>query len=426
MRLVMFSWLCILLFFVFSPPAFAASNGRIFGQLLDGSNHNTPVAGQSVTLQVAQGNTAKDQAMVKTDAHGSFSFANLATDASTGYALYTRYQGAQYTTNLVHLDKKPVQQVNLPVYEATTSTAKVAVVQVTILLQKPDASKNSLTVSELYVFRNLDTRTYVGSLSTSGGSSKPNALLFPLPAGTRNVSLGQGFDGYNTLAVNTGFATDAALPPGASEFSFSFQVPYTGTNYDFRYDVIYPTVQLSLMVPTEIHATSTVLASQGVQIANQHPYLVLQGQELLAGKEVQAQLEGLPYTKPATPNANSINPATLWFVVGLLVMLAILGVTWFLYRSRHQAPAKRGTASSGKTSAAATSKKSAKTPKPAASNGIKASGDSAQEQQEALLRELLELDKRYESGKLSKALYQEKRAKAKAQLRALMSEQEAL
>ena len=230
---VMLSSLVLLLLLCFSPRAFAASAGRISGQLLDGTNHNAPVAGQSVTLQVAQNNVAKDQATVKTDAHGAFSFANLATDANTGYALYSRYQGAQYTTNLVYLNKKPVQQVNLTVYQATTSTAKVAVTQVTILLQKPDATTNTLTISELYVFNNLDTRTYVGSLSTNGGNSKPNALLFPLPAGTRNVSLSQGFDGYNTVAVNNGFASDAALLPGASEFSFSFQVPYTGSNYDF-------------------------------------------------------------------------------------------------------------------------------------------------------------------------------------------------
>ncbi|HET9919560.1 MAG TPA: carboxypeptidase-like regulatory domain-containing protein, partial [Ktedonobacteraceae bacterium] len=107
MRFVMLPCFIALLCFTFSPGAFAASNGRISGQLLDGTNHNAALAGQSVTLQMTQGDTAKDLKAVKTDAHGAFSFANLATDASTGYALYTRYQGAQYTSDIVHLDKKP-------------------------------------------------------------------------------------------------------------------------------------------------------------------------------------------------------------------------------------------------------------------------------------------------------------------------------
>jgi hypothetical protein len=52
-------------------------------------------------------------------------------------------------------------------------------------------------------------------------------------------------------------------------------------------------------------------------------------------------------------------------------------------------------------------------------------GVAIHSQQQALLRELLELDKAYEAGKLKKAAYQERRAKTKARLRALMSEEKA-
>ena len=41
------------------------------------------------------------------------------------------------------------------------------------------------------------------------------------------------------------------------------------------------------------------------------------------------------------------------------------------------------------------------------------------------MHELLELDKEFEAGKLSKATYQERRARTKARLRTLISEQEA-
>ena len=44
---------------------------------------------------------------------------------------------------------------------------------------------------------------------------------------------------------------------------------------------------------------------------------------------------------------------------------------------------------------------------------------------EILLQELLTLDKAFESGKLSKSVYNERRAKTKARLRSLLSEQEA-
>lgn len=420
----------------FTPRALAASSGRIYGQLLNGTNHNAPVAGQNVTLQMAQGNSARDLTKVTTDAHGSFSFSNLAADSSTAYALFTDYEGAQYSSDLVHLDKKPVQQVNLTVYEATTSTKDLAVVQVTILFQKPDASKNSVTVSELYLFQNLTTHAFVGSLNTGNGTSKPDALLFSLPVGARNVSLGDGFNGYHAVAVSTGFASDAALPPGSSGFSFTFDIPYTSSTYDFRYDVMLPTVQLSLMVPSELHATSSALTSQGITTANNHPYLLLQGQKLLQGDEVHAEIEGLPVNKALIPADNSINPVILWLIVGLLVMLAILAVTWFLYRARRQPEGKAASSKADRTAKGAKAAQGPTMNSKAASPGDRttkaaASGNgkrsnSPQGQEQALLQELLALDKSFEEGKISKAAYHEKRARTKARLRALLSEKEAL
>src|SRR5438270_8931181 len=257
--------------FIFSSPsAHAAGPGRIFGQLLDGTNKNAPVARQSVTLQMAQGNTATDLASVTTDARGSYAFDNLSTDKNISYALYIRYQGAQYNSALITLNTKPVQQVNLTVYEATTSTANMAIIRATILLHKPDAQKGIMAVSELFILRNLDARTYVGSLDASHG--KPNALRFSLPHTARNVALGKGFDGYRAIQVDRGIASDAAVPPGDTQFAFTFDMPYTTSGYDFDYTVVYPTVLLSFLVPTEIHASSATLRAQAPVTAEQHPY----------------------------------------------------------------------------------------------------------------------------------------------------------
>src|SRR6266571_1669430 len=75
--------------FIFSSPsAHAAGPGRIFGQLLDGTKKNAPVARQSVTLQMAQGNTATDLASVTTDARGSYALGNLSPAKTISYALY--------------------------------------------------------------------------------------------------------------------------------------------------------------------------------------------------------------------------------------------------------------------------------------------------------------------------------------------------
>jgi len=415
---------CLALLFAFLLPvplAHAAADGRIFGRLLDGTKKNVPVVGQSVTLQMAQGNNARDVTSIKTDTHGTFAFNGLNTDKTINYAVYTRYQGAQYYTNLINLGTNPVQQVNLTVYEATTSTADIAIVQATVLLLAPDAQGGVLSISEVYFFKNIGTYTYVGSLDASKG--KPNALRFSLPPQARNVTLAKGFDGYQALQVDRGFATDAALPPGTSQFIFSFELPYKSATYDLGYDIVYPTVQLSLLVPTDVNVNSNALASKGLITADQRPYRLYQAKDLLAGTAIRAQLQGLPVVQ-STPGP--LNQSNIWLIAGLLLMLAILAVTGFLYRfTRHPAPggATYHTYPRSKSSGMRAGRPSGRAGD--TSQGQEKKAGMAARDQQALLRELLELDKAYEAGKLKKAAYQERRAKTKARLRTLMSEENA-
>lgn len=385
----------------------SAGAGHISGQLLDGSRNNAPVANQSVTLQMAQGNNARDLLSITTDAQGRYAFGALESDSSVQYAIYTLYEGAQYFTDPISLNKKPDQQINLTVYDATTSAANLAVIQASILIDKPNTQAGTLTISEDFVFENLGDTTYVGAVNGSHG--KPNALSFSLPLGARFLSLSNGFNGYTGTQINGGFASNAAVPPGTSEFSFSFQVPYSGTGYHFVYQAIYPTVSLSLLTPTSFSVLPQQgLTAKGPSNTQSGTYSLFEAQKLSAGKSVQAQLGGLPVPAKATPAQQSqIDPLLLW-LVGLLILLLILaGIGGYFYNTRRrrarlakrkqELPARKG-ATSGKKATIVTTK-------------------------EALLREMLELDKAYEAGKMKKAAYQEQRARLKARLRNLMDEQ---
>jgi 5-hydroxyisourate hydrolase-like protein (transthyretin family) len=407
---------CLLPLSTASAHIAATKNGRITGQLLDGTNKNAPLPGQTVTLQMAQGANSQDLATDRTDAHGTFSFANLSTDKTISYAVYIRYQGAQYTSNLISLANQPQQQVNLTVYEATSASSKVAVVDATILVQEPSSHSGTFTVSEVYDFKNLNTHAYVGSLDASKG--KPNALLFPLPTGARNVKLSTSFDGYHTIQVNDGFATDAALFPGDTTFAFSFDMPYSGSTYNFSYTPLYPTVSLSALVPPDLHVSAQGLSSQGIITADdQHEYQNFKASALLPRQTVQLGFAGLTSPQSATPST-SLNLNSLWLIVGLLVMIAIVFVTAFIYRFQQRKAASDRRAKNGNANRGQRSQEKKYTSSPKASR-------HTEDKKDELLHELLELDKEFEAGKISKAAYQEQRGKVKARLRSLMSEQEA-
>jgi 5-hydroxyisourate hydrolase-like protein (transthyretin family) len=392
--------------------AAAANNGHIYGQLLDGTNKSVPLANQTVTLQVAQGTNSKDVSTFKTDAHGNFSFTNLSTDKTLSYVVYIRYQGAQYVSSVVTLDGNPLQKVALTVYQATQNPQDIAILQANVLVREPDVERGILSVSEVFAIQNLNNHAYVGSFDASKG--KPNALRFTLPQGAKNVALGKGFAGYNVIQVDRGFASDAALLPGGNEFSFSFELPYTATTYDFQYETIYPTVQLSFLVAPNLHASVNTLKSAGVVDANDHSYLVFKGTVLPARQEIIMHLEGLSLAVNAS--SPSYNPTTIWFIVAAVLFCALVVLIWFLYRSRRNAALTTTSLQTGREKPVLTpSQKDTKK---------KQTVVSREGQQEKLLQELLQLDEDYATGKLAKAVYEERRAKTKARLRTLMSERE--
>jgi len=178
-------------------------------------------------------------------------------------------------------------------------------------------------------------------------------------------------------------------------------------------------VLLTFLAPPQIQAGSDILTSQGPITSDQQTFNLLQAKALLAGKEVHVQLAGLP-TPPLvqrTPATTTSNPGMPWLVVVLLIMAAILSITGVIYRSMRRQAALPSKKLAGKTR----TKQPVQVQRQQKAAPVK-QGNKTGKSEQALLQELLELDKTYETGKIKKTVYQERRAKLKAQLRALMSE----
>jgi hypothetical protein len=129
-------------------------------------------------------------------------------------------------------------------------------------------------------------------------------------------------------------------------------------------------------------------------------------------------LEGLPVPQH-TANPQPLNQNTLWLILAILIMLAIVIVTWFVYRHSHRrtASTRNQTAQILRWGVLAVDARREPLDRPSSANV----SPSQKDQQETLLQELLHLDKAYESGRIKKPEYEQQRAITKTQLRSLMS-----
>ncbi|GHO43702.1 hypothetical protein KSX_18650 [Ktedonospora formicarum] len=409
-----FTWMPV------SAHTYAGGTGRVYGKLLNGTTKQ-PMAGQTVTLQIAQGDSSKDAQTAVTDAGGNYNFPNLSNDKTLTFAVYIKYQNANYSTDRLSLVNQSQQQADLTVYDATSDSSKMAVIESTVLVQGVDAKRNVLSVSEIFAFKNLDGRAFVGSLDASQG--RPKALFFPLPAGARAISLKKGFDGYRAIQAANGFASDAAVLPGDSEFSFNFEVPYSGNSLNFDYKAMYPTLDISFMVPTQMHVSSADATPKGVINNADHPYNLYNATNLVKDRQLLFKVEGLPQATESLSNTKnsgfsiaSLN--NLWLIVGIIVLLAVVILAWNIIRVvRIKLGLEEDTRKPAKSKGSAKGKQ--------AKRAEEEEEDSRDKKEKALLKELLELDKAYDAKEISKSTYEEKRNKTKARLRTIMREREA-
>jgi hypothetical protein len=386
---------------LFATPAVRAARatdtGEIDGTLVDGTANNAPLAGQTVTLRRQAGSDVRAVGTAVTNAQGVFQFTGLATDQNTVYAATVTYQGATYSTDVLALTGNAALRVTLLAYEATASDALIGIGPVAVQVQAPNVQAGTIDVAELVTVVNAGQHTYVGAPGPASG--KPmNLLRFTLPAGATNLVTRDGFAGAQIIQVNGGFATTATVPPGQTQFSFTYSYPYDGTRSIFTYRALYPTARVVLVAPRGLHVRGSVFTSTGMQAGAGQGVQIWQSLPVATGSSASVVLSNLP----VPGQTSDLNPAALDALAALLAALALGAVGYYV---------KRGT---GRAVPTATAAAAAVAVPPSAATATAMATDTSSE---ALLRALARLDQARAAGDLEEAPYRIQREALKAELK---------
>jgi hypothetical protein len=296
----------------------------VSGVLIDGTT-GAPLANQPVTLQLNISSSVKDLATTKTAANGSFSFANVdASPASLGgvWAAYTTYQNGTYASGALDVTAGKTVDGSFRAYDATQDSANLKVSSATMLISSVDATHGLVNVSEILTFSNSGKTAFVGVAPTGNSATMPPLLRFAVPSSAINLAPGAGFYGTQIFQVDTGFAATATVPPGASEYAFSFQAPYTGTTLDIPFKAEYPVAQVEALIPPSMLARdATGFTAQGIVTSFGAQYQVYNATNLAASKQATLSL----YELPAAGQQTYLNAtALLWLAAILAILLAAL------------------------------------------------------------------------------------------------------
>ncbi len=380
-------------------------DGSITGKVVNGTHDNAPVAGLSVILQDTVNTRATDAATTKTDAQGRFTFAGLDLSGVDLYSVYTHFQGGIYSTQPVQFGDSTTQQVQLTVYDATTSDANLSIKVTTLLVREPMQRNGLIGIGEFVTFVNTGKTAFIGQATPV--NNDPHSLLrFSLPPGATNVTLGVGFVNAQATSIATGFSATATVPPGETQFAFAYDVPYRAKDYTLPYTSVYSTQQVITLVPPDILVDSGSYTAQGLVDSFGSRYQVFYANDLKPSTQATLRLWNLPQAgEPSYLNFQALVLLAGVFALAIVFLL-------FLYLRRGDLALVFGLIPADALPAAW-----------AKSGGKRSlSGEAREARRKRLLQDLLDLEQARDAGKLTEALYRRRAGDKRRQLRLLLAD----
>lgn len=270
-------------------------------------------------------------------ADGSFRFEDVPFVPSWQYAAMLHYQNVNYFSEPVSVSEQQSElSVELPVYEATTSTDNVQIMRQHILFDA--AAADQVQVAEIFVLSNRGDRS-VAPPADADPAEVP--LAFTLPEGAENIGLDNNTNG-RFKPTETGFVDTAPLRPGdgTSEVVVRYTLSYADA-LAYTYTAPWPVTGLNILLPARTGLTlegESLEPLETRQMGDAGAVAIYQHQGLAAGESLTLNLSGALKAPPApvqtqaepTPAATGGN--SVLAPVLLALGLFVVAVAVWLYR----------------------------------------------------------------------------------------------
>jgi hypothetical protein len=314
----------------------AQMGGSIWGQVLDGTKGDEPVANLEVTLTAYGPDGSQETSSARTDAEGSFDFGGLSISKGAVYQVTADYQGATYRSEALSFAAGQDQlSVEIVVYEATESDSTLSVELAHIVVE---FASDGLAVTEMLLVRNKGNGTYIGS-GPEVAAGKVATLRFPLPPSAELFNIGESLMRCCIVDTDDGFVDTMPVMPGRRAILYVYTMPFPEASPELRRSFAYPADKIEIFVSDE---------AEGTEIPGFSPAGTIEGQDstyvrwtvsgLEAGEEVIVRLEGLPFQEKSgiARSAAARRKAGWLFVTAAVIPLALIVPTRRRWRERSE------------------------------------------------------------------------------------------
>jgi hypothetical protein len=348
--------------------------------------------GVTVSLKAAPTSGDSITRSVVSKADGTFTFPDLA-GGDWIYTVTVPYEGANFSSDPVTVPAGKSAAVKIPVFSPTEDASKVTTTSWIVWL---DETGERLAVEQDLSYNNAGTKAYTGKDPVSGAAAGAKAaVLLPIAADAANYQYLGRFE-VCCAVLDATWVHTRPINPGGSSGTLRYDSPRPAS---LIFTAQFRTDDFTVLVPQGTTITSPQLTAKGTSTDRGVTYNVYKSGALKSGDTVTVTLGG------ATAAASGPSP-WLWVGLGVLALVVVGALVWFLRRRSASKPAAV-TAPKGAQATKVTKPKTtptprpAKDPKPVAKPAATAAAAPRRTAAEQLAEQLAQLDLKFENGELT-------------------------
>ena len=314
-----------------APTAYAQEQPVVVeGQVTNATNGGGSVDGLTAVLHLESA-AVHDHLETTTDADGRFRFDRVVFDPTLAYGVSVNYQGGLYGVDL-DLSAGSPPPVTLTVYEASTSDEAVSVSSASVLFAQADQSTQAVAAIEVIRIVNDSDHAYVP------GPQPMDLLRFGLPSGAQGLQVDTRLPGADFIQVDLGFALLATVPPGEHEMLYTYEFPYSESEFLFTRSFIYGVENFRVLVPDEVMKLSSDQLGSAVEVSIEgRSYQFLEVSDLPRGAQISLELGELPQSSLTDGLGRRVDG--IRFEYAALVALGLLMVITIAYALKRRSGA---------------------------------------------------------------------------------------
>lgn len=234
----------LFILFFESPLVYSNENElSISGNLTNLTNDESSVGDVEITLHISSLEKESQTFSSLTNVEGKFEFKNIPYLESSLYGVSLIYQDAIYVES-VSFDQKIPLDIKINVFDSSSSDDSIIIQNASMVFDNINSELQTISVLEVVTILNDSLVAYVP------GEGPMDLLRFGLPEGASNLNVDTNIFESNYVQVDRGFALIASILPGSHELTYSYEIPYQNSIFEYIKNWRYGANNLRIIIPT--------------------------------------------------------------------------------------------------------------------------------------------------------------------------------